>query len=310
MVICYQKNNFKFTSIDYPYNVLDAIIINKDFHSINEYADFIREKKISKAHIISDSLEVLARCPSLNQLKIHPHFSSGTTFDFAPLYEHTCVKQLDCVNAIEPGMMYPIDFSLVSGLEELGFGFNKGCVNYNKISTLKSLSVGGYFSPTYDLSDLFCSENLDTLELRQCSERSLNGIEISKKLSCLYIYYNRALEDISALNFCSSTLTALRIQNCPKITDFSVLEGLENLELLELSGSNELPDLSFLDNMKNLKTFTFSMNVKSGDLSPCLKLLYVYSQKNHKHYNLKDKDLPKKMYMRGNEAIEEWRRME
>jgi hypothetical protein len=126
----------------------------------------------------------------------------------------------------------------------------------------------------------------------------------------LYIYHNRVLEDISALKSCSSTLTALRIQNCPKITDFSVLEELQNLELLELTGSNELPNLSFLENMKNLKAFTFSMNVKSGDLSPCLRLLYVYSQKNHKYYNLKDKDLPKKMYIRGNESIEEWRRME
>lgn len=308
--MCYQKNIFKFTSIDYPYNVLDAIIINKDFHSINKYASFIREKKISKAHIISDSLDILTLCPFLNQLKIHPHFSSGTTFDFTPLYEHTCVKQLDCVNTIDPGIVYPIDFSLVSGLEELGFGFNKGCVNYNKISTLKSLSVGGYFSPTHDLSNLFCSENLDTLELRQCRERSLNGIEISRNLSCLYIYHNRALEDISALKSCTKTLTALRIQNCPKIEDFSILEELENLELLQLSGSNKLPDLRFLEKMKNLKTFTFSMNVEDGDLSPCLRLSYVYSQKNHKHYNLKDKDMPKNEYIRGNDGIEEWRRME
>ena len=61
--------------------------------------------------------------------------------------------------------------------------------------------------------------------------------------------------------------------------------------------------------MKNLKTFIFNMNVKDGDLTPCLDLSYV-SVKNRKHYNLKDADLPKEQYVRGNETIEKWRRLE
>ena len=51
------------------------------------------------------------------------------------------------------------------------------------------------------------------------------------------------------------------------------------------------------------------MNVQNGDLSPCLNLSYVYCQKNRKHYNLKDKELPKGKYYRGNESIDEWRRL-
>ena len=62
--------------------------------------------------------------------------------------------------------------------------------------------------------------------------------------------------------------------------------------------------------MKGLKTFVFSVNVRDGDLSPALNLSYVYSEKNRKHYNLKDKDLPKGKYVRGNENIDEWRRLE
>ena len=62
--------------------------------------------------------------------------------------------------------------------------------------------------------------------------------------------------------------------------------------------------------MKNLKTLIFNMNVLCGDLSPCLDLCYVYSEKNRKHYNLQDEDLPKKKYIRGNEGIDEWRRLE
>ena len=129
-------------------------------------------------------------------------------------------------------------------------------------------------------------------------------------MQCLYLHYNRSLQNISALRRANRTLKALRIENCPKIEDFSVLCELENLELLELSGSNVLPNLNFLKTMRNLKTFAFNMDVLNGDLTPCLNLSYVYSEKDRRHFNLKDKDLPKTNYARGNEDIEEWRRLE
>lgn len=83
--------------------------------------------------------------------------------------------------------------------------------------------------------------------------------------------------------------------------DFSVLSELENLELIELVGSNTLPDLSFLKSMKNLITFIFNMNVLDGDLSECLKLSYVCSLRSRRHYNIKNCNLLKSKYVRGNE---------
>ena len=62
--------------------------------------------------------------------------------------------------------------------------------------------------------------------------------------------------------------------------------------------------------MKNLKTFVFNMYVDDGDLEQCKNLSYVYSEVDRKHYNVKDKDLPKGKYYRGNEDIELWRRLE
>ena len=144
----------------------------------------------------------------------------------------------------------------------------------------------------------------------QCGIHSLEGIEQSEKMQCLYLYYNRSLKDISALANVKKTLKALRIENCPKLEDFSVLAELENLELLELTGKNTLPNLEFIKKMKNLKTFIFDMNILDGDLTPCLELSYVYSRKNRKHYNVKEKDMPKGKYVRGNEDIEMWRRFE
>ena len=41
------------------------------------------------------------------------------------------------------------------------------------------------------LTDLFCSKELDTLRIVQCGISSLNGIDISNKMQCLYLHYNR-----------------------------------------------------------------------------------------------------------------------
>lgn len=105
-------------------------------------------------------------------------------------------------------------------------------------------------------------------------------------------------------------LKALRITNCPKIKDFSVLKTLEKLELLEISGSNELQDLSFISQMKNLKSFVFDVPVLDGDLTPCLSLCYAHCRKSRKGYNLTDKHLPKGTFTKGNESIEQWRYLE
>ena len=107
-----------------------------------------------------------------------------------------------------------------------------------------------------------------------------------------------------------NSLKALRIENCAKIKDFSVLEKLENLELLDLSGSNEIPSLSFIRKLKNLKVFVFSVNVLDGDLTPCKDLSYAACVRGRKHYNMKNRDLPKGKVTRGNEDIELWRRFE
>ena len=135
---------------------------------------------------------------------------------------------------------------------------------------------------------------VEQLVIRICQSklRSLHGIENAKKLKTMVLSYNRSLEDISALSVVRDTLTVLSIESCGKVRDFSVLNNLHKLEHLNLNGSNELPNLEFLRKMPNLKTFVFSMNVQDGDLTLCKSIPYA-SCKNKKHYNLKDKDLPK-----------------
>lgn len=319
---CILRNGFSFTAITHPANVYDAIVvkypqdvpcfsprINGSSHSLKEQVEFINRYRIEKALIIAENIDFITMCPTLKHLRIIPADSSADNFDYSPLYKMPQIKSLQCstVYGFREEFSTCIDCAKINGLEDIHIA-NSEYKNFNTVETLKGLSLSNY--EKRDLSEAFSSSILDTLSIFQSKIITLEGIQKSQKMQCLYLYYNRSLKDIGALKKVKRTLRALRIENCPKISDFSVLGELENLELLELSGSNELPSLSFLKKMKHLKTFIFNMNVKDGDLTPCLDLSYVFSEKNRKHYNFKDIELPKAQYVRGNETIEKWRRLE
>lgn len=320
---CYiLRDGYEFKPLTLPANIYDALVIKSPpeaiceypqivntGHSLYEQIDIVNRYKLEKAIVVADNISFITKCPTLKHINIIPSNGIGNDFDFSPLYEMPEIKTLCCRTeyGVREEFSSRVDYFHIKGIESLSIS-GKGHINYSQIETLKTFGVSGYSG--VDLTNLFCSKVLDTLLMIQCKTKALDGIQQSNRMQCLYLYSNRSLQDISALKKVKRTLRALRIENCPKINDFSVLGELENLELLELSGSNELPDLSFLEKMKNLKTFIFSMNVKDGNLTPCLDLSYVYSEKNRKHYNLKDTELPKIQYVRGNETIEKWRRLE
>lgn len=312
------RDGFLFTSVTHPGNVYDGIIINNiqrcdtDFkfpnssRTLEEHIELINKFQIEKAEIYTSNLDFLFKTPSLKHLSITV-YPDGCSFDYTPLYAMREIKSIVIVGHDFKPLIDPIDYSRINGLLDVRVS-GKGHLNFEKVKTLKTLAITGWKQS--DLKNLFQSKELDTLRMIQCGMSSLDGIEKSDSMQCVYLHYNRSLQDISALQEVKNTLKVLEIENCSNIKDLSVLAKLENLELLRLSGSNVLPNLNFIEKMKNLKTFTFNMNVLSGDLTPCLNLSYVYSQNNRKHFNLKNKDLPKNEYVRGNENIEEWRRME
>lgn len=304
------KDGFKFTSIVYPFNKYDAIEITED-RDIRDYINYINKNQIEQAYIVMPNIDFIRECPSLKYLRIDPYFDAPD-FDYSPLYEMPKILFLSCRTqyGLTKTHSTMIDYANIQGIQDICVNAHKREKNYNNIRTLKSLNIGSFKGSNGDLTDMFCSKQLDTLSLLQCGVTSLNGIETSEKMQCVYLDYNRSLKDISALSKVKKTLKALRIDKCPQIEDFSALEELENIEHLWLTGSNKLPSLSFIKKTKKLKTLILEMDVLDGDLTPCLDLSYVYSRVNRKHYNLKDKDLPKGTYVRGNEDIEVWRRLQ
>ena len=305
-------NGFEFVPFHYPFTDRKALLIRDDQKSIESYRAFIQKNNIDQAEIVTKDLRILQHFPMLKHLRIFASTEAQPPLDFSPLYDMPEVVSLFCRSTYGDRQQFTseVDYSRIQGLVELAIHVNKGARNFSQIQTLKSLLIGGFSGANRDLTDMFQSELLDTMRIAQCGVHSLNGLSRAKELQCLYLEYNRSLHDIRELASVKKTLKALRIEKCPKIEDFSVLRELENLEYLALEGTNSIPSLDFLRALPNLKTFIFDVVVEDGDLSPCLDLEYVYCAKGKKHYNLRDKDLPKLRYTRGNECIEQWRRLE
>ena len=304
---CIVRDGFVFTSITEPHNVFDAIVIRNPYnipcffprfpnsmHSLEEHIHLVNELQLEKAVILGTDIYFLTECPSLKYLSILPADSTGNGFDFSPLYHMPEINQLHCCTEYGESNQYIgyVDYSQISGLKKLSVS-GKGHLNFNKVDSLQRLGVSYHKGKNADLTDLIGSEQLEELRMIQCSNTSLAGIELSKSIRSVELSYNRALSDISHLARVRHTLRKLSIQNCPKISDFTCLSELRNLEYLQLLGKNILPSLSFLNNLPCMKQFEFSMDVADGDLSPCLRIQYVRSHKDRKHYSHKNSELPK-----------------
>ena len=313
------RNGFVFEAVTNPANVFDALVIRNpsDVHAwggrreisarpLDEHISLVNQLSLEKAVIIAEDLHFLSHCPSLKHLVVIPS-DNADAFDFSPLYALPEIRSIICRTSYGrfDAKSVCMDYSRIHGLQSLSV-WSKNDLNYQQIQGLRTLEVSNNLSP--DLYSIFCSHELDTLSLTSCRIRSLAGISQSSRMQCLYLYYDRLLENIEDLKKVSSSLRALHIENCPKIQDFSVLSELGNLEHLFLKGSNKLESLAFIKHLPKLKTLIFDMEVLDGDLSPCLSLSYVHCGKMKKHYNIKSKDLPKNEYYHGNENIELWRR--
>lgn len=315
------KNGMPYYPVTFPVNEADGLLI-EDLQ-LQQIINYLNANGIKAGFLASmDNFEFLKQCTNLEyitiELKVLPkHYTKLVQkgkrllkeYDSTPLYSVKNLRGLSVIDLEEPyiSSRIRIDLSKFSNLE-LFSGEWKYIEKIEEAKKLKTLRLNDYENET--LVELATLKNLDTLELNMAKIKSLEGCENLESLQCLYLYYNRSLCDISSLSALKKSLKTLRIENCKKICDFSVLEELKNLESLTLVGNNEIPDIAFVKHMKSLKTFIFTMNIQDGNLNPCLELQYACCAKGKRHYNLKDRDLPKGEYIRGNENIDMWRRFE
>ena len=279
--------------IRYPDNAIGSAIRSPvSEHSLEEHIRLINEQHLERAVIICNDLSFISQCPSLSSIAVYPSIDAENGFDFSPLYKMPNIRELYCITTygLKDEFHTTIDYSKIDGLCDIGAG-GAGQFGYEKVNTLQKLWLSGSRRHN-DFSTISSSTVLKDVTILQCGIKSLCGLENFPQMQQLALYHCRSLTDITALKYISKTLRSLTIESCPKITDFSVLKDLCELEHLQLDGNNTLPDLSFLHNMKKLKIFCFTMNVRDGNLTVCKNIPYV-SCKNRNHYNIKDKDLPK-----------------
>ena len=224
--------------------------------TLDEHIKLVNDNKLEKAIIVANNIEFIAECPSLKYIT-------------------------------------KIGYAAFENLEEL-YVFYEGHYGYEKLPSLKKLHIAFNKELVY-LQDGFCCENLQEIDIIQCRIKNLRKLERASKLQTISLSYNRSLNDLSDLVHLQRSLKNLEIENCPQISNFDFLKELHELEYLRLYGNNTIENLNFLVDMPKLRVFTFSVNVEDGDLRPCMQIPYAYCARKRKHYNLSDRDLPKRI---------------
>ena len=244
---CVIRQGFAFTSIMEPTNVLDAIIVrypdrcqawtpkltatNRTFQ---EHIDFINKYKLEKAFIIAENIDFIVNCPSLKYLWIVPADTAPEQFDYSPLYRMPEIKFLKCTTSYggsEEPLCTSIDCSNIKGIQMLELS-GKGTFSHKNIESLEQLEISD--CRIKDFSDISSCKALKKIWLTQTGVESLQCIEELQALQQLYLGYERRLHDVSGIKKVANSLRSLSIENCPKVTDFSFLMNLKNLEHLAL----------------------------------------------------------------------------
>ncbi|MBQ9746080.1 MAG: leucine-rich repeat domain-containing protein [Clostridia bacterium] len=279
---CIVRNGFAFTELTKK-DVFDALVVNSSAgtRTADECIELINHSKLESAVFFANDMSLLKQCPTVKHFTLYPAAGNGL-----PKYHSLAMLQ---------GIR---NFSLDShGISELYTGGNSPLV-FQKLKTLKHLNMRGTDEKGDDKKasiktiEDFDLPELTKLSIVQCGITSLKGIENCPRLQWLDLSYMRNLTDISDISALAPTLRLLAFENCPKITDFSVISELRELEYLELKGKNELPDIGFIKELPKLKFLILTMNVLDGDVS-CLQELQYVDAVCKRHYNLKNKDLPK-----------------
>lgn len=265
--------------------------------TIEEHVKFINENNVERVDVFTESIEFLKECPGIKAASVNVPLCVEKEFDFSPLYEMENLEAVDCGAESLAGAprvnKFFVDFTKMKHIKQIKISLNdfRSGTGFQKVKDLELLRISD--CDKEDLREYFCSEKMKYLMIFYSRLRNLDHIETAPNLKWVQLEELKRLEDISALEHIAGSVEALCISGCPKVKDFSVLEKLVNLRHLELTGRNEIPSLSFLNQMPQIQTFLFSMNVLDGDLTPCMKIPYVYCERNRKHYNLKNKDLPR-----------------
>jgi hypothetical protein len=178
-----------------------------------------------------------------------------------------------------------VDLSCQSNLETLYMEWRKGLKGLEKCVKLKNLGIHGIKSE--DLELLAPLHELRWLKLLTSKIRTLNGISNCGKLATIIIGYCRSLTSIKDINGLPE-LNSLEVDSCSRVQDFNLLTDLPNLETLEITNCGKIPSIKFLKNFPKLTHYYMFGNtdVIDSDLKPAKNIkdvIYI----RRRHYNIR-----------------------
>lgn len=145
----------------------------------------------------------------------------------------------------------PYDFARFPNLEILRYEHVKNCSNYSSLIKLKELSLWAY--PNKNIDEFLGLYNLEDLRFVQSKIISLNGINLFKKLTNVFLIANKDL--IFDINVkVNDSVRELYIESCKKIDINLIPKLFPNLEKLTLMKNGEIKELKpLLENLNRLQ---------------------------------------------------------
>lgn len=262
----------------------DGITVLIGKYDVQESIQYIQTHQIKRVEVTyyyeETQIDFLRECPSIESLSLE----GPNVKNVSGLYHLKGLKFLS-INDTAPSLA--IDFSQLTGLEEIYGTLPPKAAAIGSLSNLKKIQIWSYKPKGKDLKEFTELKALEDLELISSNITSLEGIQGLKKLIRLGLFRMRNLADISAIQQLSGNLKDLDIESAKKIADFSLIGKVRSLEDLALNNCGTIPSIRFITQLPLLKGVRFwDSTVEDGDVSPCLKLDYAYFT-NKKHYSHK-----------------------
>lgn len=135
-----------------------------------------------------------------------------------------------------------IDFTKLPKLRYCGLSWHKGTQSILNVTSLTHLGIEELKAK--DLTKLSELVNLERLGIGNSSIEKLTGVESLTKLK------------------------KLDLSNCKKLTDFTPLKQLKNLEWLSIDGTKEVGNIEFVRNMTSLKILDVSDTNNIASIEP------------------------------------------
>lgn len=227
----------------------------------------------------------------------------GLIINFEAVKDISAINNLSGLEMLKFGhASYPqsdIDLSQFKSLTVLDANWNKFIKNLEALTNVIRLSLWGYKPKSRNLESLKNCNNLVDLNLVQPGIDNLNGIESLNRLKEFDLGNARSLKTfLSGKKDFTSPLESLKFSLCPNL-DIETILTIPTLKFFGLSRIGKRQSLKGnLLKFPNLETIAFTQSeLIDGNLDyflehPTLKKVII---DNKKHYNLKEKEIQKKL---------------